>query len=92
MSDIFILESDISDAIALLPVSDEAIDAMKLAQENKWMKASGYNRETGVYTYSKNLSQDVINQMIIVHEFSFAYIDKDENGKRRIYNYFGKEK
>jgi hypothetical protein len=91
LSDIFILESNVSDAIALLPVSDEAIAAMKIAQNDKWMKASRYDNSTGVYTYQKTLSQDVINQMIVLHNFSFAYIEKDQNGKNRIYNYFEKK-
>lgn len=90
VSDIFIMQSDKEDAVALLPVSDAAIVAMRKVQTSKWTKASGYNHSNGVYTYEKENSQEVINEMINFYEFSFSYIEKDDNGKTRIYNYFEK--
>lgn len=90
MSDIFIMQSEKENAVALLPVSDAAIVAMRKAQTNKWMKATGYNHSNGVYTYSTDNSQEVINEMINFYEFTFSYIEKDDNGKTRIYNYFQK--
>jgi hypothetical protein len=85
------MQSEKKSAVALLPVSDRAIAAMRKAQKNKWMKASGYNHSNGVYTYSTSNSQEVINEMINFYEFTFSYIEKDSNGKTKVYKYFDKK-
>lgn len=85
------MESETSNVIAILPVSNEAVKAMQQVQSNKWMKADKYNYKTGVYNYRKDVSESVINEMITFYEFSFAYIEKDKDDKIKIYNYFDKQ-